>query len=85
MLAGSPLRGEPVHHPAGSPGGNDDNPPRGSQRHGAYFQYNNWDFNVLGASYCYRRKWFEAQIGYFYRFMREGRQASPLFSLGAYL
>lgn len=43
------------------------------------------DFNVLGASYCYRRSWFEAQIGYFYRFMREGRQASPLFSLGAYL
>jgi hypothetical protein len=43
------------------------------------------DFNMLGASYCYRRKWFEAQIGYFYRFMREGRQASPLFSLGVYL
>ena len=43
------------------------------------------DFNMLGASYCYRRKWFEAQIGYFYRFMKEGRQASPLFSLGIYL
>ncbi len=38
-----------VYHPAGSPGGNDNNPPRGSQRHGAVFQYNNWDLNVLGA------------------------------------
>lgn len=43
------------------------------------------DFNLLGASYCYRRQWFEAQVGYFFRFMKEGRQASPLFALGAYL
>lgn len=45
----------------------------------------NHDFNILGASYRYRRSWFEAQIGYFYRFMRDGRQASPLIALGAYL
>jgi hypothetical protein len=45
----------------------------------------NHDFNMLGASYRYRRGWFEAQIGYFYRFMRDGRQASPLIALGAYL
>jgi hypothetical protein len=43
------------------------------------------DFNLLGASYCYRRKWFEAQVGYFFRFMRDGRQGNPLLSLGAYL
>jgi CubicO group peptidase (beta-lactamase class C family) len=24
-------------------------PPRGSQKHGTYFLYNNWDFNALGA------------------------------------
>jgi hypothetical protein len=45
----------------------------------------NHDFNMLGASYCYRRSWFEAQVGYFYRFMLEGRQASPLLALGIYL
>jgi hypothetical protein len=45
----------------------------------------NHDFNLLGASYCYRRKWFEVQIGYFYRFMRDGRQTNPLFALGVYL
>lgn len=45
----------------------------------------NHDFNVLGVSYRYRRSWFEAQLGYFYRFMRDGRQASPLIALGAYL
>jgi CubicO group peptidase (beta-lactamase class C family) len=39
-----------VYHPAGSPGGDDANvPPRGSQRPGTYFLYNNWDFNVAGA------------------------------------
>jgi hypothetical protein len=45
----------------------------------------NHDFNVLGASYCYRRSWFEAQVGYFYRFFKDGRQTSPLISLGASL
>jgi len=38
-----------VYHPAGSPGGNDNNPERGSKAPGEFFQYNNWDFNVLGA------------------------------------
>ena len=38
-----------VYHPAGSPGGNDNNPERGSNAPGSFFQYNNWDFNVLGA------------------------------------
>lgn len=39
-----------VYHPASNAG--DDTasaPPRGSQRHGAYFLYNNWDFNAAGA------------------------------------
>lgn len=26
-------------------------PPRGSQKHGTYFLYNNWDFNALGAAF----------------------------------
>ena len=39
-----------VYYPAGSPGGDDaGTPARGSQRPGAYFHYNNWDFNVAGA------------------------------------
>jgi CubicO group peptidase (beta-lactamase class C family) len=39
-----------VYHPA-SNGGDDtaSAPPRDSQRHGAYFLYNNWDFNAAGA------------------------------------
>jgi CubicO group peptidase (beta-lactamase class C family) len=39
-----------VYHPASNSG--DDTasaPPRGSQRRGAYFLYNNWDFNAAGA------------------------------------
>jgi hypothetical protein len=48
--------------------------------------YWNHDFNMLGASYCYRRSWFEAQVGYFYRFFKkDGRQTSPLLSVGIYL
>jgi hypothetical protein len=45
----------------------------------------NHDFGTLGASYRYRRSWFELKLGYFFRFMKDGRQGSPLFSLGAYL
>ncbi len=38
-----------VYHPASNPGDNvDEAPPRGSQPHGTYFLYNNWDFNALG-------------------------------------
>jgi CubicO group peptidase (beta-lactamase class C family) len=38
-----------VYHPASNSGDNlADAPPRGSQRHGAYFLYSNWDFNALG-------------------------------------
>lgn len=38
-----------VYHPASNAGDNlADAPPRGSQRHGAYFLYSNWDFNALG-------------------------------------
>ncbi len=46
-----------------------------------------WDHDqaVLGVSYRYRRAWFEARLGYFYRFMEDGNQGSPLLSLGAYL
>jgi CubicO group peptidase (beta-lactamase class C family) len=38
-----------VYHPASNAGDNlADAPPRGSQRHGEYFLYSNWDFNALG-------------------------------------
>ena len=45
----------------------------------------NHDFATLGASYRYRLGWFELKLGYFFRFMDDGRQGSPLVSLGAYL
>ncbi|WNG46985.1 hypothetical protein F0U60_24785 [Archangium minus] len=45
----------------------------------------NHDFTLIGASYRFRIRWFEAQLGYFYRFMPDGGQSSPLLSLGAYL
>jgi CubicO group peptidase (beta-lactamase class C family) len=38
-----------IYHPASNSG--DDTasaPPRGSQKHGTYYLYNNWDFNALG-------------------------------------
>jgi len=39
-----------VYHPAANLGDATDRAPaRGSVRHGTYFLYNNWDFNVLGA------------------------------------
>ena len=38
-----------VYHPASNPGDNlADAPPRGSQKHGTYYLYSNWDFNALG-------------------------------------
>jgi CubicO group peptidase (beta-lactamase class C family) len=38
-----------VYHPASNSGDNlADAPPRGSQKHGTYFLYSNWDFNALG-------------------------------------
>jgi len=38
-----------VYHPASNAGDNlADAPPRGSQRHGTYYLYSNWDFNALG-------------------------------------
>jgi CubicO group peptidase (beta-lactamase class C family) len=38
-----------VYHAASNQGDDTkDAPPRGSERHGALFLYNNWDFNVLG-------------------------------------
>ena len=40
---------------------------------------------ILGASYRLSLGWFDAQIGYFYRFSPDGSQASPLLSLGAML
>ena len=39
-----------VFHEA-SNAGSDLAPPRGSQKHGTYFLYNNWDFNALGAAF----------------------------------
>ena len=39
-----------VYHPASNAGDDTDSaPPRGSQRPGTYFLYNNWDFNAAGA------------------------------------
>jgi CubicO group peptidase (beta-lactamase class C family) len=41
-----------VYHPASNSG--DDlasAPPRGSQRHGTYYLYSNWDFNAAGAAF----------------------------------
>ena len=41
-----------VYHPSASPGGDEQHAPaRGSQAPGTRFQYNNWDFNVLGTIY----------------------------------
>jgi len=41
-----------VYHPASNPGDNTDSaPPRNSQRPGAYYLYNNWDFNAAGAAF----------------------------------
>ena len=41
-----------VYHPASNPGDNlDSAPPRGSQKHGTYFLYSNWDFNAAGAAF----------------------------------
>jgi hypothetical protein len=45
----------------------------------------NHDFATLGGSYRYRLDWFELKLGYFFRFLDDGRQGSPLVSLGAYL
>ena len=39
-----------VFHPA-SNAGSAPAPPRGSQKHGTYFLYNNWDFNALGGAF----------------------------------
>ena len=39
-----------VFHPASNEG-SDPAPPRGSQKHGTYMLYNNWDFNALGAAF----------------------------------
>ncbi|ACM03047.1 Amide hydrolase [Cereibacter sphaeroides KD131] len=60
-----------VYHPAGSPGGNDNNPERGSVPPGTRFQYNNWDFNVLGAI-------FEKQTGKTIFSALESELATPL-------
>lgn len=38
-----------IYWPAGSPGGEEATPPRGSKKPGSYFLYNNWDFNAVGA------------------------------------
>jgi CubicO group peptidase (beta-lactamase class C family) len=39
-----------IYHPASNPGDDTRNaPPRGSQRPGTYYLYNNWDFNAAGA------------------------------------
>lgn len=43
------------------------------------------DFAMLGASYRFHWKGVEAQLGYFYRFSRDGNQGGPLFSLGILL
>ena len=37
-----------VYHPASNAGDTKDKPERGSKKHGEYYIYNNWDFNVAG-------------------------------------
>ena len=57
----------------------------GLQLHLAEVGFWRHDLFVAGASYRFDYGWFSAQIGYFYRLTRDGRQASPLLSLGATL
>jgi len=41
-----------IYHPASNPGDDSaDAPERGSQEPGAYYLYNNWDFNAAGAAF----------------------------------
>lgn len=41
-----------IYHLASNAGDDTDSaPPRGSQKHGSYFLYNNWDFNAAGAAF----------------------------------
>ncbi len=41
-----------IYHKASNPGDNSaDAPERGSQKPGAYYLYNNWDFNAAGAAF----------------------------------
>lgn len=41
-----------IYHPASNPGDDTSSaPPRGSQRPGFYYLYNNWDFNAAGAAF----------------------------------
>jgi CubicO group peptidase (beta-lactamase class C family) len=40
-----------VYHPSGSTGQADYMPKRGSQTPGAYYVYNNWDFNAAGVAF----------------------------------
>jgi CubicO group peptidase (beta-lactamase class C family) len=52
-----------VYHPAATGGGPErDAPARGSQPPGAFFHYNNWDFNALGTIFerCTGRSVFDA-------------------------
>jgi len=43
------------------------------------------DLFIAGVSYRLNLSWFGAQVGYFYRFSKDGSQASPLLSLGVTL
>lgn len=63
---------------------------RALQRHGlllhaAEIGFWRHDLFLLGISYRLRLAWFATQLGYFYRFSRDGSQASPLLSLGVTL
>ena len=47
-----------VYHPASNSGDNlAEAPPRGSQRHGTYYLYSNWDFNALGTIFEQETGW----------------------------
>jgi hypothetical protein len=50
--------------------------------HGGEVGFWDHDFSLVGASYRYHNTWFEFQLGYFYRFEKEGTQSAPMIALG---
>lgn len=53
--------------------------------HAAEIGFWRHDLFVMGVSWRLNLGWFAAQVGYFYRISPDGRQASPLLSLGVTL
>jgi hypothetical protein len=51
--------------------------------HAAEIGFWKHDMAIVGASYRFHHKWFEAKVGYFYRMSKDGSVGSPLFDIGA--